>query len=81
MRISLVSALKGLMALALAVVLFVGVRAELTREHRSSTWLVTQMATGLRAEADLYCYEHQADGCWSPVASDEDTGRIAARNE
>ncbi|MGA2191224.1 MAG: hypothetical protein ABSH33_22130 [Steroidobacteraceae bacterium] len=81
MRISLRSVLRGLVALALTVVLFVAVRAELAMEHRSSGWLLTQMATGLRAEADFYCDEHQADGCGWPDDSDEDNARIAARNE
>ena len=80
MRISSRSALRVLIALALTVVVFFGVRAELTMEQRSSSqfW---QMAAGLRADADLYCYERQADGCWSPAEIDEHDERIVARKE
>ena len=79
MRISSRSALRGLIALALTVVLFFGVRAELTTEQRSQ--FRTQVATGVRADADLYCYEHQADGCWSPADIDENDLKVAARSE
>lgn len=71
MRISL--------ALAVLVILLVSVCAELQRE--SGAQLLSQMALGLRAEADLYCFAHQGDGCWPQGDADEDDPRIAAREQ
>jgi hypothetical protein len=83
MRISPGSALSSLIAAALIVALCFGVRSELTQEPPLSRPPLTQMAAGLRAEADLYCYVHQGDGCWSDAdidEIDEHDQRIAARN-
>ena len=80
MRDSPCAALSALLVLAFLVALSLGVHAEVGMEQRPINQFETQAATGLRAEADLYCYLHQGDGCWSAADGDNNDLLMAARN-
>jgi hypothetical protein len=65
---------QGVIALVLLAAWFISARADLMMVHQSGA----VAAPGLEdADAEAYCFQSQADGCWPQAALDAQ--RVAAR--
>jgi hypothetical protein len=80
MRISPRSAMASIITLIVFVVWYFGVRTELRMAAQSTSQPSTHFSLD-RAEADLYCLDHQGDGCWLQADVDPRDEKLAARGD